>query len=64
MVKLLASMAAVGVSGDAFHLMGGRGYLKGCRVERMYRDAKVTEIYEGTNDVQRMVLSRDMMASV
>jgi len=64
MAKLLASRAAVEVSGDALYLMGGRGYLKGCRVERMYRDAKVTEIYEGTSDVQRMVLARDMMASM
>lgn len=49
---------------DALYLMGGRGYLKGCGVERMHRDAKVTEIYEGTSDVQRMVLALDMMASV
>lgn len=61
MAKLLASRAAVDVSGDAIYVLGGRGYLKGCRVERLYRDAKITEIYEGTNDVQRMVIARDLL---
>jgi alkylation response protein AidB-like acyl-CoA dehydrogenase len=61
MAKLLASRAAVDVSGEAINVLGGRGYLKGCRVERLYRDAKITEIYEGTNDVQRMVIARDLL---
>lgn len=61
MAKLLASRAAVDVSGEAIYVLGGRGYLKGCRVERLYRDAKITEIYEGTNDVQRMVIARDLL---
>lgn len=62
MAKLLASQAAINVSGKALTILGGRGYLKGSRVERLYRDAKVTEIYEGTSDVQRMVIVRQLFS--
>jgi len=60
MAKLLASEIAIRASREAMYIMGGRGYLKGCRVERMHRDALITEVYEGTSDVQRMILARDL----
>jgi alkylation response protein AidB-like acyl-CoA dehydrogenase len=62
MAKLLASRVAIKVSGDALTIMGGRGYLKGSRVEKLYRDAKITEIYEGTSDVQRMIIVRQLLS--
>jgi alkylation response protein AidB-like acyl-CoA dehydrogenase len=62
MAKLLASQAAINVSGKALTILGGRGYMKGTRVEKLYRDAKITEIYEGTSDVQRMVIARQMFS--
>jgi alkylation response protein AidB-like acyl-CoA dehydrogenase len=63
MAKLLASRAAIKVSGDALTILGGRGYLKGSRVEKLYRDAKITEIYEGTSDVQRMIIAGQLLSS-
>lgn len=57
MAKLFASEAASYVTNRAVQLCGGYGYTKDYPVERMMRDAKVTEIYEGTNEVQRMVIS-------
>ncbi|NYT11664.1 MAG: acyl-CoA dehydrogenase [Methanomassiliicoccales archaeon] len=62
MAKLLASHVAIKVSGDALTILGGRGYLKGSRVEKLYRDAKITEIYEGTSDVQRMIIARQLLS--
>lgn len=64
MAKLLASRVAIDVSGEAIYILGGRGYLKGCRAERLYRDAKITEIYEGTNDVQKMVIAKDLLRRI
>jgi hypothetical protein len=58
MAKLTASEAAELVTSDAIQTLGGYGYLKDFAVERHYRDAKVTQIYEGTNDIQRMVIAR------
>ena len=55
--KLFASAAAVDVTARAVQLHGGYGYTREYEVERMMRDAKVTEIYEGTSEVQRMVIS-------
>ena len=57
MAKLFASETASYVTNRAVQLCGGYGYTKDYPVERMMRDAKVTEIYEGTNEVQRMVIS-------
>ena len=57
MAKLFASETASYVTNRAVHLCGGYGYTKDYPVERMMRDAKVTEIYEGTSEVQRMVIS-------
>jgi hypothetical protein len=60
MAKLLASEAAEQVCSDALQTFGGYGYLKDFAVERHYRDAKVTKIYEGTNDIQCMLIGREL----
>ncbi len=57
MAKLFASQTAMDVTTKAVQLHGGYGYIRGYEVERMMRDAKITEIYEGTSEVQRMVIS-------
>jgi len=57
MCKMLASEAATYVTKEAIQIHGGYGYIVEYEVERMYRDAKITEIYEGTNEVQRVVMS-------
>ncbi len=61
MAKLFASRVAIKATGDAVYIYGGRGYLKGSDVERYFRDAKVTEIYEGTSDIQRVVIARNVL---
>jgi butyryl-CoA dehydrogenase len=58
MAKLFASETATRVAGKAIQIHGGYGYTESYPVERNYRDAKITEIYEGTSEVQRMVISR------
>lgn len=60
MAKLAASEAAEEVCSDAIQTLGGYGYLKDYPVERHYRDAKVTKIYEGTNDIQCLVIARHL----
>jgi alkylation response protein AidB-like acyl-CoA dehydrogenase len=60
--KCFASDAAMAVTTDAVQLLGGAGYVTDLPVERMMRDAKVTQIYEGTNQVQRVVLARALLA--
>jgi alkylation response protein AidB-like acyl-CoA dehydrogenase/rubredoxin len=57
MAKMYASDIALEVTNDALQIHGGNGYLKGMEVERFYRDAKITTIYEGTNEIQRIVIS-------
>ena len=57
MAKMYASDIALEVTNDALQIYGGSGYLKGMDVERMYRDAKITTIYEGTNEIQRVVIA-------
>ena len=59
--KLFASETAMDVTTKCVQLFGGYGYIKEYEVERMMRDAKITEIYEGTSEVQRMVISADML---
>ena len=59
--KLFASVAANEVTYEAVQTLGGQGYMKDHPVERYYRDARVTEIYEGTSEIQRLVLSRSIM---
>ena len=58
MAKLFASEAAEKICSDAIQVHGGYGYLKDFPVERIYRDVRVTQIYEGTSDIQRMVIAR------
>jgi alkylation response protein AidB-like acyl-CoA dehydrogenase len=59
--KCLASDTAMDVTTDAVQLLGGYGYVKDYPVERMMRDAKVTQIYEGTNQIQRVVMARQLL---
>jgi alkylation response protein AidB-like acyl-CoA dehydrogenase len=59
--KLYASQVANEVTYEAVQVLGGRGYMKDYPVERHYRDARVTEIYEGTSEIQRLVISRAIM---
>ena len=60
MAKLFASDNAMRVTVEAIQVLGGYGYVKEYPVERYMRDAKITQIYEGTNEVQRLVISRSM----
>ncbi|MFG2002482.1 acyl-CoA dehydrogenase [Spirillospora sp. NPDC048911] len=59
--KCLASDVAMDVTTDAVQLLGGYGYTREFPVERMMRDAKITQIYEGTNQIQRMVMARQLL---
>ena len=59
--KCFASDVAMEVTTDAVQLLGGYGYVKDYPVERMMRDAKITQIYEGTNQIQRMVMARSIL---
>ncbi len=61
MAKMYASDIALEVTNDALQIYGGNGYLKGMDVERAYRDAKITTIYEGTNEIQRVVISAGIL---
>ena len=60
MTKLLASETAMAVTTQAIQIFGGYGYVKDYPVERLFRDAKVTEIYEGTSEIQRIVIAREL----
>jgi alkylation response protein AidB-like acyl-CoA dehydrogenase len=60
MAKLYASEVAVDVTREAIQIHGGYGYVREYEVERMYRDAKITEIYEGTSEVQRIIIGRQI----
>jgi alkylation response protein AidB-like acyl-CoA dehydrogenase len=59
--KTFASDAAITVTNDAIQVLGGYGYMKEFPAERMMRDAKITQIYEGTNQIQRIVIARALM---
>jgi alkylation response protein AidB-like acyl-CoA dehydrogenase len=61
MAKLFCSDAAMDVTTEAVQILGGYGYIKEYPVERMMRDAKITQIYEGTNEIQRLVIAREMV---
>jgi alkylation response protein AidB-like acyl-CoA dehydrogenase len=61
MAKLYCSDVAMEVTTDAVQVLGGYGYIKEYPVERMMRDAKITQIYEGTNEIQRIVIAREML---
>ena len=60
MAKLIASDTAMAVTTEAVQVLGGYGYVNEYPVERMMRDAKITQIYEGTNEIQRLVIARTM----
>ena len=62
MAKLLASEAAERICSDAIQIHGGYGYLADFPVERIYRDVRVCQIYEGTSDIQRLVIGRQILA--
>jgi hypothetical protein len=59
--KCFAGDMAVARTADAVQVFGGSGYIRGFEVERLYRDAKITQIYEGTNQIQRMIIARELM---
>ncbi|WOC74705.1 acyl-CoA dehydrogenase family protein [Intestinibacillus sp. NTUH-41-i26] len=61
MAKMYASDISLEVTNDALQIFGGTGFLKGMDVERMYRDAKITTIYEGTNEIQRVVIASNIL---
>jgi len=61
MSKLLASDVAMKVTIDAVQIFGGYGYMKDYPVEKMMRDAKITQIYEGTNQIQRNVIAGNLI---
>jgi alkylation response protein AidB-like acyl-CoA dehydrogenase len=60
MAKLFASDNAMKVTVEAVQVLGGYGYVNDYPVERMMRDAKITQIYEGTNEIQRVVIAREL----
>ena len=60
MAKLFASDTAMWVTTEAVQVLGGYGYVNEYPVERMMRDAKITQIYEGTNEIQRLVIARTL----
>src|SRR6266481_3962654 len=61
MCKLFATDTAMEVTTDAVQIFGGYGYMRDYPIEKYMRDAKITQIYEGTNQVQRMVVARSLV---
>lgn len=61
MAKLFASESLIKISYDALQIFGGYGYMKDYKVEKLYRDARVTTIYEGTSEIQRVVIAREAL---
>lgn len=59
--KCFAGDVAVQHTADAVQIFGGSGYIRGFEVERLYRDAKITQIYEGTNQIQRTIIARELL---
>jgi butyryl-CoA dehydrogenase len=64
MAKLFASDMAMKVTTDAVQILGGYGYMKDYPVEKMMRDAKITQIYEGTNQIQRVVIAQELIREI
>ena len=64
MAKMYASDIALEVTNDALQIHGGAGFMKGMEVERAYRDAKITTIYEGTNEIQRVVIASHLIGRI
>ena len=61
MAKLFASETAMKVTTDAIQVHGGYGYIREYQVERHFRDAKITQLYEGTSEIQRLVIAREVL---
>ena len=61
MAKMFATDTAMEVTTEAVQILGGHGFLRDHPVERMMRDAKITQIYEGTNEVQKLVISGSIL---
>jgi alkylation response protein AidB-like acyl-CoA dehydrogenase len=61
MAKCFASDMAVAQTANAVQIFGGSGYIQGFEVERLYRDAKITQIYEGTNQIQRTIIAKELI---
>lgn len=61
MAKVFASEMAERVTSKALQILGGYGYLKDFSVERHFRDARITQIYEGTNQIQRIIIARHLL---
>ncbi len=61
MTKLFCTDVAMEVTTTAVQVLGGYGYIQEHPVERMMRDAKITQIYEGTNEIQRLVIARELV---
>lgn len=64
MAKLFATDSALEIVNDALQIHGGSGFIKGIPVEKMYRDAKITTIYEGTNEIQRLVIASKILGKL
>ena len=64
MAKLFASETAMEVTKEAIQIHGGYGYVKDYDVERYFRDAKILEIGEGTSEIQRMIIAREILKDV
>lgn len=60
--KLLSSENAVKITNKAVQVLGGAGYIRGVEAERLYRDARITTIYEGTSEVQKLVISKELLS--
>ena len=60
MAKKFASDKAVEHTANAVQIFGGSGYIRGFEVERLYRDAKITQIYEGTNQIQKNIIAKNL----
>lgn len=61
MAKLLASEAATFIAHQSIQILGGMGYVSDMPAERHYRDARITEIYEGTSEIQRVVIANNVL---
>ena len=61
MSKCFCSDIAMKITTDAVQIFGGYGYMKEYPVERLFRDAKLTQIFEGTNQIQRMIITTEML---
>ena len=64
MAKLFAAEAAMKITTDAIQVHGGYGFIKEYPVERHFRDAKITQIYEGTSQIQKLVIARHLLAAM